>query len=131
MEESKIPRVDALKIVNDESNKLMSWAFLIIGGSILAILHRDYLKLTGVYKGFYLVYILGWIALCVSVYWGERVTRSYLASVFVKSDLLEGISEKTNRRFRKQLSWFMVGVMIFAGWMIIYLLLWTFDFKTA
>ena len=41
----EISRIEALKTVNEESNRIISWSLLIIGGSILAILQKDYLKL--------------------------------------------------------------------------------------
>ncbi|MGF7038928.1 hypothetical protein M2273_002180 [Mucilaginibacter lappiensis] len=124
----EISRIEALKTVNEESNRIISWALLIIGGSILAILQKDYLKLNE-YKWLYFVYILGWIALCISIYWGQRVTRSYLASMFVIPSLVEGISEETNKRFKRQLTWFMGGVAIFAVWMITFLTIWIFNGK--
>lgn len=124
----EISRIEALKTVNEESNRIISWSLLIIGGSILAILQKDYLKLID-YKWLYFIYILGWIFLCISIYWGQRVTRSYLASMFVLPGLIEGISEETNKRFKRQLTWFMGGVAIFAVWMITFLTIWIFNGK--
>ncbi|MDB4903230.1 MAG: hypothetical protein JWQ63_2511 [Mucilaginibacter sp.] len=123
---TKTPLVEALKIVNEESNRISGWCLLIIGGSILAILHKDYLKLEED-KWLYFIYILGWLSLCLSIYWGQIVTRGYLASLFVTPDLLDSVSEKVNIQFAKQLSWFMAGVIIFAAWMIIFLTLWIFN----
>jgi hypothetical protein len=123
----KTTLVEALKIVNEESNRISGWCLLIIGGSILAILHKDYLKLEG-YKWLYFIYILGWLALCLSTYFGQTVTRGYLASLFVTPDRLDGVSEKVNIQFAKQLGWFMAGVIIFAAWMVIFLILWIFDY---
>jgi hypothetical protein len=124
----EITRIAALKTVNEESNRIISWSLLIIGGSILAILQKDYLKLIE-YKCLYFVYILGWICLCISIYWGQRVTRSYLASMFVPPNQVEGVSEETNKRFKRQLTWFMGGVAIFAVWMITFLTIWIFNGK--
>lgn len=124
----EVSRIEALKTVNEESNRIISWSLLIIGGSILAILQKDYLKLIE-YKWLYFIYILGWIFLCISIYWGQRVTRSYLASMFVLPGLIEGISEETNKRFKRQLTWFMGGVAIFAVWMITFLTIWIFNGK--
>ena len=124
----EISHIEALKTVNEESNRIISWSLLIIGGSILAILQKDYLKLID-YKWLYFIYILGWIFLCISIYWGQRVTRSYLASMFVLPGLIEGISEETNKRFKRQLTWFMGGVAIFAVWMITFLTIWIFNGK--
>jgi len=124
----EVTRIEALKTVNEESNRIISWSLLIIGGSILAILQKDYLKLNE-YKWLYFVYILGWICLCISIYWGQRVTRSYLASMFVPPKLVEDVSEETNKRFKLQLTWFMGGVAIFAVWMITFLTIWIFNCK--
>jgi hypothetical protein len=125
-EQSTISRIEALKIVNEESNRVTSWSLLIIGGSLLAVLHKDYLKLAD-YKYLYFIYIIGWLSLCISIYWGQSVTRSYLASMFVKQDLVEASSMEANKLFGRQLTWFMIGVIIFAVWMITFLILWIFN----
>ena len=128
-EQSTISRIEALKIVNEESNRVSSWSLLIIGGSLLAVLHKDYLKLLE-YKYLYFIYIIGWISLCASIYWGQSVTRSYLASMFVKPNFVEASSKEANKLFGRQLTWFMLGVTLFAVWMIAFLILWIFNCKT-
>jgi len=122
-----ISRNEALKAVNEESNRVISWSLLIIGGSLLAFIHKDYLKWVTCYRYFYFIYVLGWASLCISIYWGQRITRNYLASMFVGADQLNKISELANTRFKKQLSWFMTGVIVFAIWIIFFLTIWIFD----
>ncbi|GAA0545456.1 hypothetical protein [Chitinophaga japonensis] len=121
---SRPSHTEALRIVHEESNRISGWSLLIIGGSLLALLDNNYLKTSGPYRAIYLIYILGWVSLCLSVYWGQRVTRGYLASLFVKKVYLDGIVEQVNLRFRRQINWFICGVMVFAAWMLAYLLLW-------
>lgn len=122
---------NALKTVNEESNRITGWSLLIIGGSLLAILDKDYMKLDGYFKWIYFLYILGWLLLCGSVYWGQKVTRSYLASLFVSKEYIDKTAEQANICFQRQISWFIAGVIIFALWMIVFLLLWIFNAKTT
>lgn len=122
---------NALKTVNEESNRITGWSLLIIGGSLLAILGKDYMKIDGGLKWIYFLYILGWLALCLSVYWGQRVTRSYLASLFVSKEFIDRTAEQTNICFRRQINWFIAGVIVFALWMICFLVLWIFNVNTT
>lgn len=123
------PRGDALKTVNEESNRIISWSLLIIGGSLLAVLDNDYLKVIDGFRWIYFFYLLGWLFLSLSVYWGQRVTRSYLASLFVAKEFIEGTAELTNIHFKRQINWFIAGVIIFALWMVVFLVLWIFNVK--
>jgi len=121
---------NALKTVNEESNRITGWSLLIIGGSLLAILDKDYLKIDGCFKWIYFLYILGWLLLCLSVYWGQKVTRSYLASLFVSKEFIDKTAEQANICFNRQISWFIAGVIVFSLWMVCFLLLWIFNAKT-
>ena len=124
-----VTRGDALKTVNEESNRIISWSLLIIGGSLLAVLDNDYLKVSDRFRWIYFFYILGWSFLCLSVYFGQRVTRSYLASLFVAKEYIESTAAQTNIHFKKQINWFIAGVIVFALWMIAFLVLWIFNIK--
>ncbi len=121
---------NALKTVNEESNRITGWSLLIIGGSLLAILDKEYMKTDSDFKWIYFLYILGWLLLCLSVYWGQRVTRSYLASLFVSKDYIDATAEQANICFQRQIKWFTGGVIVFALWMICFLLLWIFNLNT-
>lgn len=122
---------NALKTVSEESNRITGWSLLIIGGSLLAILDKDYMKIDGGFKWIYFLYILGWLLLCLSVYWGQKVTRSYLASLFVSKEFADKTAEQANICFGRQISWFIAGVIVFSLWMIVFLLLWIFNAKTT
>lgn len=119
-----MPQNEALKAVNDESNRLISWSLLIIGGSLLAFLHKDYMKWVTWYRYFYFIYILGWFSMCLSIYWGQHITRNYLASMFVDSEKVREISRIAGKRLNRQLTWFMAGVIIFAIWIVLFLTTW-------
>lgn len=127
---SAVPGENALRSVNEESNRITGWSLLIIGASLLAVLDKDYLKIDGDYKWVYFFYILGWLTLCLSVLWGQKVTRSYLASLFVAKEFADSATEKTNIYFKRQISWFIAGVIVFALWMIFFLALWILNGKT-
>ena len=115
------------ELVNDESNRLIGWSLLIIGGSLLAVLNHDYLKLDGKLRFIYLLFIVGWVALCISIYYGELVTRNYIASFFGGPDQLPEIEIEINDRFSRQINFFLAGVTAFGIWMAAFLLLWIFS----
>src|SRR5476649_1784098 len=84
---------DANKLINDESNRLITWSLSIIGGSILTIISTSYIRPTGLILYSYFLFALGWIFLGLSIYFGEIVTRIYIAGATTNDDDFEAINK--------------------------------------
>ncbi len=123
-EQSTISRIEALKIVNEESNRVTSWSLLIIGGSLLAVLHKDYLKLAD-YKYLYFIYIIGWISLLSSIGGVPVTQKCHRQACLLNKTLLETSVWEANKYCEHY--WFMLGVILFAVWMVTFLILWIFN----
>ena len=123
---SKFKRVnDVNKLINQESNRLVTWSLSIIGGTILTIISSSYIKPSGYVLYSYFLFAIGWTCLGVSIYFGERVTRIMIAGVLLtKSDkaMLRHVGYNVNKNFTHQIKWFIVGIVPFAAWLMVFLI---------
>lgn len=121
------PLLNHFRIVNEESNRLITWSLSIIGGSLLAIFSTSYIEPTGWIKFAYLLFVFGWISISISIYFGEKVTRHYIASTAVPHpEIVKEIGREINASFKLQLNSFSVATGIFALWLIMVLMWWIF-----
>jgi hypothetical protein len=122
------PLHDVYKQINEESNRLVSWALLIFAGSLLSVLSNEYFKVAGHLRLIYLACILGWIFLAASIALGQLVTRSYLAGIVTNN--WEEVEPVINLRFARQINSFITAVTILGIWLCVIVLLWIFEPST-
>jgi hypothetical protein len=111
------------------SSKLTTWALSIIGGSILIIIGDSYFRpLCVKERVVYLLFLLGWTLLGLSMYFGFSVSRSAMASEvhLMNIEALKKIHKECNSAFSKQLQLFQWGLLSFGVWLILYLFWWIF-----
>lgn len=116
---------EANKLLNDESNRLISWSLSIIGGSILIVISTNYVNPTGLILYAYFLFAIGWIMLAISIYYGESLTRSYIAGCTMDDTNLKMILELgkiVDNKFAKQIRYFKLGIAPFAIWLVLFLI---------
>jgi hypothetical protein len=121
--------IDSFKIIVEGSQTLTSWSLMIIAGSIAVIVGTSYLRPQKVaWRLPFLLFILGWVFLSLSIYNGDKISRSYMAAVLINNEkkLME-IGQAINTYYDAQLSNFARGLIGFAIWLVIFLLWWIFD----
>ena len=106
---------------------IMGWALLIIGGSVLALLQRSYVRSRRVLvRLLYLLFVPGWVFLALSIYSGTRVQGVYLAALFVSHPDPQRLKFTINSDFADQLQNLRYGLLFFSLWLVAYLLWWIF-----
>lgn len=116
---------DANKLINDESNRLITWSLSIVAGSILAMVSTSYVRPAGIYLYLYLLFPVGWILLGISLYFGELATRIYIAGATADNgsiEIIQQIGREADKKFAKQLTFLRWGVFIFFLWLVSYLI---------
>jgi hypothetical protein len=124
--------IESIKLINEESNRLISWALSILGSSILILLNSsDYFHLEGCYKYSYLLFLFGWISTISSINNGQILTRRFIAAIITKNAAnieltikmvtLYEISKKSQSNFDKQLNLLKLGILIFSVWILFFL----------
>lgn len=116
--------IKANQLMNDESNRLISWCLSIIGGSVLLIVSSDYANPEGSIIYSYLLFPIGWVFLSLSIYYGQRITRIYIAGITIPDDNLadfERNGTQADKAFHKQMIFFRNGVFVFSLWLVLFL----------
>lgn len=116
---------EATKLIQEESNRLITWALTILGATILFVSSAsNYFHPAGYFKYTYILYFLGWLFLIISIYFGEELTRRFIAGMWQdesKISLISQIKLKINRNFKLQLDFFKYAVLVFSVWIFIFL----------
>ena len=72
--------LEALQAVAARSDAMVEWALLVVAGSIAAIVSTSYIRPQVLRpRLIYLLFIPAWLALAVSLYFGDQVARRHLA----------------------------------------------------
>jgi hypothetical protein len=127
IQENKFLRT--IKAILIGSDKINTWSLSVFGGSLLAIFSTSYLQPESKYfKLVYLLLIVGWIFLVLSIKFGINISGRSMAAELVhdKEEKLKEIFFKSNTDFEKQLSYFKKALFVFALWLTTYLIWWIF-----
>lgn len=111
------------------ATKLSTWSLSILGGSLLTIISDSYIHPSdNLYKKFYLLFIVGWICIGISLYKGFLITRTAIAADLYEGDLkkLMTLFEKCNKVFKEQILYFGLSLIAFGLWLVLYLFWWIF-----
>jgi hypothetical protein len=123
------PILKGIKTFEKGSSKLTTWTLSIIGGSILIIVDDSYFRPFNINCRYaYFLFLVGWILLGISLYYGFAITRHVMVSDLYqnKKNLLEQILERCNKSFYWQLRFFQTGLLTFGIWLALFLLWWIF-----
>jgi hypothetical protein len=109
------------------ANTLTSWAFLMIGGSIIAILGTSYYRPAALWVRLsYFVFVPAWVFLSLSVYAGTRVQSVYLAALFSSNPKIDQLKAALNTDALAQINRMKLGLFCFGIWLTAYLFWWIF-----
>ena len=120
---------DCIKSIEAGASKISSWSLSVLGGSLLAVLSKSYLHPdNSKLKLIYLLFILGWILLGISLYHAKEILGSSIAADLYKGnkEKLMPIFSKCNSRYEKQLRFFNLALFVFGIWLMIYICWWIF-----
>jgi uncharacterized membrane protein len=116
-----------LAAMSGGSATLTTWALAILGGTIAAIIGSDYLQPTGRMKLVYLLFIPGWVLLARSLYFGDQLNSSFMASALSNNvDMVMTIGMNMDQELLKQRQYLSYALSIFGIWLICFLLWWIF-----
>jgi len=118
-----------IKSVEKMSGKITSWSLAVIGGTFLAILSEEYIHPAETkFRIPYFLFVVGWIFIAISIYYGINISGSAAAAELNSEDLdslVEG-STACDKYFGRQLKWFKLALLTFGIWLGLYLLWWIF-----
>ena len=119
---------EGLKAVAEGSRAISGWALLIVGASIVAVVSTSYMRPLDLrIRLTYLLFIPGWVLLGVSTYYGDVVSRRYMAGALAaRNEILQDTVSNISLDFASQLFYFQRGLMVFCAWLIMFLLWWIF-----
>ena len=117
----------AIVSIEAGSVKLATWSLSVFGGSVLIILGDSYLRPSNAHHRLtYLLFLIGWASIGWSMYHGFKITRHTMVLDLhsTNENTLTAILQKCNASFASQLKWFQRGLLVFAVWLIFYLIWW-------
>jgi hypothetical protein len=121
------PDLKLFEAATSLANTLISWAFVMIGGSILAILGTSYYRPAALWvRCSYLAFIPAWFFLSSSVYAGTRVQSVYLAALYSAHPNITALKGTVNDDAVSQIQRMEIGLACFGVWLTLYLLWWIF-----
>ena len=116
-----------LEQVNNGSALLVTRALAVVAGSVATIVSTSYLKpMNRAMRCIYLLFIPGWFFLGLSIYYGEKISRRYMAAKLVPDENLAKIAKLVNQDFGNQRLMLEIGLLIFALWLVVFLIWWVF-----
>lgn len=117
----------ALKIIVEGSGQLVAWALAIAAGSVAAIVSTSYIRPENkLFRLVYLLFLPGWLFLGLSVYYGDQVSRSYMASLLVDKNAVRTIAQAMNTEIVCQRNMFGLALLFFTLWLVLFLCWWIF-----
>lgn len=118
---------NCLKSIELGSNRVITWSLSVLGGTLLVILNRDYLvPQKDSLKLVYLLFIVGWYFLGISIYYGNNITGTAMSSELHRgreADLLD-MFKLSNSNYQKQIRYFNLALAIFGVWLLLYIIWW-------
>src|ERR1022692_2512549 len=105
-----VPDLKLFEAAVSLANTLTSWAFVMIGGSILAILGTSYYRPKALWvRCGYFAFIPAWFFLSYSLYAGTRVQSVYLAALFQTNPQLDLLTKALNKDSLAQIDRMEIG----------------------
>jgi len=119
--------MEAIKVVAEITQVHITWALSIIGGTIATILGTSYMSpQMKSFRMIYLLFIPGWALLSISIYYGDLVSRRYIAAGFVANEQLRDILRAMNTDYEMQQWTLFAAIVVLTIWLISYLVWWIF-----
>jgi hypothetical protein len=118
---------DGMSAMSAGSTTLTGWCLGILGATVAGIVAGNFLRLTGIGRWVYLLFIPGWVCLGVSIWYGDSVARRLAAAGFTgNQERLEEIATSMNSDYGNQREWFQFALLTFGIWLAFFLVWWAF-----
>lgn len=119
---------EGFKTIAEGSRALNAWALMIIAASIIALVSTSYIRpVNRNIRKFYLLFIPAWLLVSVSMYFGDQISRRYVAALMAsREDTFQEIGSNINSDFAYQILFLQFGLLVFAVWLLFFLLWWVF-----
>jgi len=114
---------ETIESVEQGSSRVTTWSLSVIGGSLIVLMNSEYIQPKEEYfKYSYLLFIIGWLLLAVSISYSKRITGRKMAATLNANDnvSLKKILMKVNNQYANQLQCFNWALGIFGLWLILY-----------
>jgi hypothetical protein len=122
-----VPDLKIFEAATALASTLTGWAFVMIGGSILAVLGTGYYRPAALWvRCSYLAFVPAWFFLSSSVYAGTRVQGVYLAALYSAHPDVATLKSTVNEDAISQIQRMGIGLACFGVWLTLYLLWWIF-----
>ena len=119
--------ITVTKEVVKHSSQISTWAIAVFGGTIATIISTSYIRPSDFrLRLSALLFIPGWVCLSFSIYYGEQLTRKYLATMMVESPKVLEIASDINNLFSNQRFYLLLSLVFFGAWLLVFLLQWVF-----
>jgi hypothetical protein len=110
-----------LKAILDNSGTLVNWALAVAAGSVAALIGTSYQQpKTRRWRPIYLAFPMAWAFLGRSVFWGEQISRRFIAAQLGKPVALPKILGLMQSDFLHQWSMLMRGLALLAVWLLLF-----------
>ena len=122
------PDLKLFEAATSLANTLTSWALVMIGGSLLAIVGTSYYRPAALWvRCAYFAFVPGWFFLAWSIYAGSRVQRVYMAALYSVHPKLDRLIGALNKDALAQIERMEIGLAFFGIWLMMYLFWWIFN----
>lgn len=115
--------LETIDSVEQGSSRITSWSLSVIGGSMIVFMNEEYVQpKEDFFKYSYLLFLLGWILLAISISYSKLITGRKMAATLNVNDTrnLKSIFLKVNEHHASQLWCFNWALGIFGFWLILY-----------
>lgn len=111
----------ALEAAATYSQSLAQWCFIIIGGSLVLFIGNSHRwPKRPILRYVYLLFVIAWVSLTISIYLGTRVQQAYLAYELLSKTTLQGQTDALNADLAGQISWMFSGLFFLFVWVVFY-----------
>lgn len=117
--------VSSFKIISEGSQHYATLSLSMLAGSVAILIGTSHNSpSTTKIRLIYLALVPAWLCIMCSVYFGDLVSRGYIAAVLVKQDKLLEIFSSLNDYYYNQILLFRASITFFAIWFAFYLYWW-------
>jgi multisubunit Na+/H+ antiporter MnhB subunit len=107
------------------SETLSGWSLAILGGSVLALLQRSYLRPENKYvRAAYILFGVGWVFLACSIYFGTKVQEVLLSFLAQRQPDFNSLRGTINDDLTNQVNYLGYGLLAFGLWLALYVIWW-------
>lgn len=114
--------------VSGSSQQLVNLASAFLGGSVALLIGTTHVSPANkLVRVIYLILLPCWVFLAVSILYGDKVLRKYLAATVADTDIkVKVIFQEANGIYACQLNYIRLAMLFFGIWLFAYIIWWIF-----